>query len=509
MTTLVIEGALDKLLCHYSSWFKLKRTICWMLRFRLYLYSKVSKATRVTLYSGPLRVCEMRDAELSIVKYVQYSAFADMLMHLKKEPYSEGFGLQLNGTLLKKLAPVLHNGLICVGGRLRNSRLPASSIHPIILPHKHPVTRCLIMHYHQIEGHMGTMHVLTSIRRRFWILKGAAAVRSVLHGCMTCKMRSYKPAEQIMADLPECRVTSGFPFAVTGVDCFGPFHIREGRINRKRYGCLFSCLKTRAVHIEVVYTLSIDSFLMALSRFINRRGLPEEMFSDQGSNFVGAELELKRFTKTLDDERLRKELVIKGIEWHFNPPYSSHRGGAWERMIRSIRRVLSAVSNGQVLTDESLSTFFSEVERVLNNRPITPVYDDPDQIDVLSPSRLLLLREPGVLFPDSINLRDRYTRHWRHAQSLADCFWRRWIKEYVPILHLRHKWMRVRRDFRKGDFVLLVGENMARGNWSKAVVVDAIQGTDGHVREVILRTTNGTIRRDVRRICLLEGVEDE
>jgi len=224
---------------------------------------------------------------------------------------------------------------------------------------------------------MGTTHVLACIRRRFWILKGAEAVKAALRKCLTCKMRSFKPAEQIMADLPACRVTAGYPFSVTGVDCFGPFSVREGRKTKKRYGCIFSCFKTRAVHIEVVHFLSIDSFLMALSRFVGRRGMPQEMFSDQGRNFVGAEVELRSLSDMFDGEPFRKELLARDIEWHFNPPYSSHRGGVWERQIRSIRRILGAVSREQVLTEESLSTFLVEAERVLNNRPLCPVYDDP------------------------------------------------------------------------------------------------------------------------------------
>ncbi|GAA52641.1 hypothetical protein CLF_108503, partial [Clonorchis sinensis] len=115
--------------------------------------------------------------------------------------------------------------------------------------------------------------------------------------------------------------------------------------------------------------------------------------------------------------------IAHGIEWHFNPPYSSHRGGVWEREIRSIRRVLSAVSREQVLTDESLSTFLTDVERILNNRPIVPVYDDP----VLTPSHLLLLRVQIELPGNMVNIRDRYTRCWRQGQVLADTFWRRWL----------------------------------------------------------------------------------
>ncbi|GAA53116.1 hypothetical protein CLF_109567, partial [Clonorchis sinensis] len=161
---------------------------------------------------------------------------------------------------------------------------------------------------------MGTSHVLATMRQKFWVVKGTAAVKRLVHRCLSCKARSMKPAEQLMAPLPPCRVDPDYAFAATGVDYFGPFFVRDGRQSRKRYGCIFSCLKTRTLHIEVAHSLSIDSFLMARSRFVNRRGSPKEMFSDRGSNFVGAELELRQFLKSLDCDPVDKRMIANGIE---------------------------------------------------------------------------------------------------------------------------------------------------------------------------------------------------
>ncbi|VDP05384.1 unnamed protein product [Schistosoma mattheei] len=200
-------------------------------------------------------------------------------------------------------------------------------------------------------------------------------------------------------------------------------------------------------------------------------------------------------------------MIRRNIEWHYNIPYASHRGGIWERLIRSIRRILSAVSCEQTMTHETLSTYLTEVKRILNDRPLVPVYDDPEQLETLSPNNLLLLRKPH-LHQIEINLRERYSRQWRQAQLLATTFWRRWINEYLPLLQTRTKWTQRRRDLQVGDLVLVIGDTYARNNWPKGLVVSIDPGEDGLARQAKIRTSKGIIIRDIRKICLLEGVDD-
>jgi hypothetical protein len=247
---------------------------------------------------------------------------------------------------------------------------------------------------------------------------------------------------------------------------------------------------------------------MAFSRFINRRGCPKEVYSDQGTNFVGAERELRRALKDIDYEKVAQTLLNKNIEWHFNPPYASHRGGAWERIIRSIRRILSAVSKEQLLNDESLATYLTEVERILNDRPIVPIYDDPESLGALTPHHLLRLHAPSSVAYDHVDLRLRYTRCWRQAQLLVDTFWRRWTKEYLPTLQGRGRWATPRRNLKQGDLVLLIGESHLRGCWPKGIIVEIFEGCDGNTRQVNVRTATGVVNRDIRQVCLLEGIDE-
>ncbi|CAL8084489.1 unnamed protein product [Calicophoron daubneyi] len=244
---------------------------------------------------------------------------------------------------------------------------------------------------------------------------------------------------------------------------------------------------------------------MALMRFISRRGKPKVMFSDNGTNFVGAEAELKRALLHVDQERVQIALANKGIEWNFNPPGASHWGGVWERMIRTTRRLLQAVAKQQVMTDETLVTYLAEVERIINDRPIVPVYDDPSAPHVLTPNDLILLGGNRGLVCNEPTLADRYKKAWRQAQYLSQVFWKRWVREYLPTIQIVRKWTKTARDLRPGDLVMLVGATPVVGEWPKGVIIKVHQGEDGHVRDVYVRTSAGTLRRDVRSLCLLEG----
>ncbi|TNN15961.1 Pol polyprotein [Schistosoma japonicum] len=323
---------------------------------------------------------------------------------------------------------------------------------------------------------------------------------------MECRKRNAYLGQQLMGPLPSWKMEVGnYPFEYVGIDLFGPFVVRRGRGTCKRYGCLFTCLKMRAVHIEMVHTLSTDAFPLALLRFVNRRGLPRVIFSDRGSNMVGGHMELQKCLKD-SKEKIHEELMKRDIEWKFNPPYASHRGGLWERLIGIIKRVLSAMIKGQSLTDETLETFLSEAERIVNNRPLQPVTDDVRDFDVLTPNKLLLLRcNEGFCVDDCQE--NPVARRWRQAKHLASTFWQRWVKEYITTLQTRDKWKKPRRNLQVGDIVL-VGDKSTSDRWPLGIVVDVRTGEDNLVRTVEVRTRSGLLTRDVRRLCLLEGCDE-
>lgn len=211
-------------------------------------------------------------------------------------------------------------------------------------------------------------------------------------------MRGEAPfCQQKMADIPEDRlIPDKPPFTTVGVDCFGPFQVRRSRSLIKRHGVIFTCLTVRTVHIEVAHSLDINSFLLALRRFTARRGQVKEIRSDNWSNFTSGERELCELIQAWNQDKISEEMLQRNVKWNFNPPYSSHHGGIWERRIRSVRRILRALLREQTTDDEGLTTLMCEVESILRSRHISVVYDDSKDLESLTPNHLLSLKSPGV-----------------------------------------------------------------------------------------------------------------
>ena len=481
------------LLKRFSTWTKLTRVFAWILR-------AVARFKGDDVGVGGLSVLELEKSERSIVKAAQEEAYQDFASRKVKD--------------LAKLKPVVRNGLLCVGGRLTHSNLPEDTKHPIILPHKHPVTELLIEHVHRTHGHVGTIHTLSLLREKFWVVHGVSSVRNALRKCHVCRRHNAAPGAQIMASLPVVRVTADegtFAFEVTGVDLFGPLLVTRAVRTRsqgigtymKRYGVIFTCMKCRAVHLEIALDLSTDSFINTLLRFIARRGAPRILYSDNGTNFKGAAAEVIDGLRRLDQERIGRRLGERKIEWRFNPPGASHRGGVWERLIRSVRKILNSQLQQRILNEDTLHTYFCEVERILNDRPLTKISDDPQDLRCLTPNHILLVsRNPSTSMFEDDGSSSRI--RWKAVMTAAQEFWDRWRKEYLTTLQETQKWFLKKRNLQVGDLVLLVDGCTPRGSWKKAVVSDVLLSDDGCVREVIVRCAEGSLRRDVRKICILE-----
>lgn len=289
------------------------------------------------------------------------------------------------------------------------------------------------------------------------------------------------------------------------MDYFGPFFIKRARSELKRYGCLFTCLTTRAIHLEVSNTLDTDSFINALQRFIARRGQPIEMRSDNGTNFVGGLRELRRAIDEWNHQKISDHRLQGNVKWIFNPPSASHMGGVWERQIRTFRSVLNSVLQLQRLDDEGLATLFCCVESIVNGRPITKLSNDPADPLPLTPNHLLLLLSGPTLPHGAFTKQDLYRRRWRQVQHHADVFWARWIKEYLPALNQRQKWTQTKRNLQVAVLVMVLHDNVPRNNWPLGLVTQAYPGDDGLVRSVEVKTQSGTYDRPPAKVCVLEA----
>ena len=297
------------------------------------------------------------------------------------------------------------------------------------------------------------------------------------------------------------------PFTFTGVDCFGPFEVHRARFKVKRYGVIFTCLALRAVYIEILSSLDTESFINALRRFVARRGLPEEMRSDNRGNFVSGERELRDAINSWNQCQIHDYLLQCNVKWTFNPPAGSHHGGVWERCIHTVRKVLRALIKKQELDDEGLSTLMCEVEAKVNGRPITKLSDDPRDLEPLTPNHLLLLRAGPAVLPGIFSKHDCYNkRHWRQIQYLADVFWRCWVREYLPSLQERQKRNKKRRNFAVDDIVLVLHDKKPRNSWPLGRILGVYTNSrDGLVRSVKLKTSTSELVRPINKIVLLEA----
>ena len=504
--TVANSSSLNQLLERFSSWPKLVRTVSWLKRFVHYIQFK-----RI-LHSMPNKISlpEIHAASKIIIKIVQRQYFLEELQALKA-----GRPVR-SSSKLTPLCPILVDGIICVGGRLRHAPVAPQAIHPPLIPREHPIATLLIRHHHEILGHAGREHVLSVLRQKIWIVNARALTRQILRGCVPCRKRHERVMNQMMGDLPEARlVPHEPPFTFTGLDFFGPFHAKRGRATEKVYGCIFVCLTSRAIHLEDVGSLETDAFIQALRRFTCIRGAAKEIWSDNGTNFTGAERELTLAIEQLDHEMIQRSLHEKEVEWycqplkkwHFQPPTASHMSGVWERLIRSVRNTMKAVLGHPhaLVTRETLRTVFAEAVGILNSRPLCPSSDDPKDSDPITPSHLLQQRQGMSLPPGEFHKADIHSRkQWRRGQLLASHFWNRWIREYLPLLQERKKWILKRRNLAVNDLVLVVTEKLPRGHWLLGRVVKVFPGPDGLVRTAEVKTKNSTFLRPISKLCLLE-----
>ena len=467
----------------YRNWYSSIKVCAWALRF---INNCKPSCHRL---SGKLSLKELMSGEKMILKLAQNESFNDELRALKSHET-----VSKSSRLFKLCVFLDKDGLIRVGGRLKYSDLSFEAKHPAVIPPNSEVANMIIDHFHQRCHHQGRGITMSEVRSHgFWVIGLGHLVKRVIRSCVICQRLRGKPIEQKMADLPVDRLSPGPAFTGVACDCFGPFVVKNGRSCVKRYGLMFTCLASRAVHIEMVYTLSTDSFLNAFKRFTSVRGPVSLLRCDRGTNFVGA----------------YHDLLKLGCQIEFNPPGSSHRGGVWERMIGVSRRVLEGIliEHGQQLDDESLLTLLSETAYIVNSRPLCSLSSDNSDLEPLTANQLLTMKSKVVSLPPICDdsQADLYAvRRWRRVQYLANLFWSRWRKEFLSQYHGRSKWFRSRENLKVNDIVLVVDEQRHRSFWKLARVVNVKNSLDGLVRSVSLVLADGSkIERAVQKLIFL------
>lgn len=492
--TLNVENEDDRLWSKYSSLTKLLRVVAYCRRI---LKSKHKPHTY-------LLKSEINEALVIMLKKCQRQSF-------EGEIHATKTGTLQRKSQLTSLNPQIDEaGILRVGGRLEFADITFDQKHPILLPKSSWLTTLIIQDAHVRTLHGGVPLMINFLRSKYWIFGMRNLVKGCIRKCITCVRHASSKRNPLMGQLPSSRVEIARAFLRSGVDYAGPINIRvsKGRGNKsyKGYICLFICMATRAVHLEAVSELSTQGFLAAFKRFIARRGHCSDIYSDNGTNFVGASKELKQLflsEKALLLPELADWMANNGTEWHFIPPYAPNFGGLWESAIKSCKFHLKRVIGNSTLTFEEMTTVLSQIEACLNSRPISCIDDQGDRLP-LTPGHFLV-GEPLIVAPDHQYDHSPVSslRRWQYCQRMLQDFWKRWSQEYLTQFLQRHKWRQQIPEPKIGDVVLVKELDLPPARWLLGKVVATHPGLDKVTRVVTLQCKNSLIKRPVSKLCVL------
>ena len=334
--------------------------------------------------------------------------------------------------------------------------------------------------------------------------------------CATCQQVNARPISQQMGLLPSARTSPSPPFSVVGIDFAGPFILKRGHTRKpvkfKAYSCLFICLSTKAVHLEVCSSLETEEFLAAFRRFANRRGTPHAVYSDNGSNFIGAKAELKATQRLLfkSSNAISHLSAAKEIEWHTIPPRSPHFGGLWESGVREMKRLMKKIISPHPLRFEEFESVLIEVEASLNSRPLVAMGTTESDTDLtLTPGHFLIGRPLRALPSKPVSTAQLpHLRRWQLVQRLQQDLWSAWKGFYLSHLQSRRRWKGGKTDISVGDIVFVKDETLAKGRWPLARVTAIYPGEDGKTRVVDIQCNGSTYKRSIH--CLVKlHLEDD
>ncbi|XP_056636636.1 uncharacterized protein LOC130445135 [Diorhabda sublineata] len=481
----------------FSNFSRMQRTMAYILRF------KDNCLQRNRRRGGSLTVQELSDSLKCLIRICQSQSYSTEIETLKNNK-----PLSSHSNLLS-LSPFLEpDGLLRVGGRLKHSNYSFDKRHPILINSKHHFSKLLFLQEHERLLHGGPQLLLSTIRENYWVISGRNLARKTVKNCVKCFKFNAKTIQPIMANLPRDRTNPSSAFSIVGVDYAGPFMIndKKGRGCRlsKCYIGVFICLSTKAVHLELISSLSSESFIQALYRFVSRRGKPSKILSDNGTSFVGAQRELKDFLKHGSNTIIEK-CSSQNIEWSFIPPYSPHFGGLWEAAVKSVKHHLRRVLTQVHLSFEEFATVLAQIEAILNSRPLCPLSSDPNDFGPLTPAHFLIGR-PIIAAPDQdvTDIKMNRLSRFQLVQQLAQHFWNRWKSEYIAELQRRTKWKSNQGHLVEDSLVLVKGENTMPTQWLLGRISKLHRGPDGIARVASIRTPSGEIiKRSFQKICPL------
>ncbi|XP_058443961.1 uncharacterized protein LOC131425801 [Malaya genurostris] len=441
----------------FSQWSTLLRTTAYVMRA---VRNFQCTTRRIPITGGPLTRDELVEAEAYLYRTAQRSTYN------REVSITSVSQQEQSPSKISKTSPLYglylfldENGVLRNRGRANGCKFIDRSVaNPVVLPRKHSVTKLIVMDVHRKLLHRNHATIINELKQRYYIPRLKVVYKSVRNECQLCKNELARPHAPMMSDLPPARLAAySRPFCHMGVDYFGPMIVRIGRRTEKRWGVLVTCLTVRAIHLEVAHSLTADSCIMALRNVIARRGIPITIYSDRGTNFVGANKELKMALEELNHDKIVAELTTSHTTWSFIPPLSPHMGGAWERLIQTVKQNLNKLLPSHLPNDETLRNMLIEVEYIVNSRPLTDIPLDDDQSPVLTPNHFITGTSNGL--PPWTCFNDNplaLKQSWRLSQAMANQFWKQWIHDYLPTITRRTKWFTKVKPIEINDIVIIV-----------------------------------------------------
>ena len=490
----------------YSKFLVLVKTTAYISRYIFNLRHSKEERKYNSLTSE-----ELNDCENYWLQKVQEEAFSPEISKLLNNE------IVSRDSKLVKLSPYFdkNDGLVKMGGRLQYSDLTETEKHPIILPYQSRIVRILIEYIHCKNLHSGVNHTLIAVRDKFWVLKARRLVRTIVKTCIIC--RKYGPVriKVPMAPLPKDRINRAYPFQVCGVDFTGPIYVTNGRTVEKSYIVLYTCANIRAIHLELVADQTTEAFLRSFRRMINRRGMINTFYSDNSKTFKSASKEMKRYVEIMNSNKFKTFLAEEKIEWKFIVDYAAWWGGFYERMMRSIKIPLKKILGKSVYSSDEIYTILTEVEAMVNSRPLTYVSDEPSEINYLTPASFLIGR-PLINVPvipvesNDKSLRKKELNKMIVMQNKTlNTLWRTWREEYLRNLGTVPTNIAESQCIKPGELVMVAEASIPRAKWVVGVVRECKAGRDGRVRTVYVKTPTGEFSRPIQHISRLELDSEE